>query len=651
MRMPSYDSAEYMPSALFSQVYRPGMKDNGSDAPASTGYQVDDLIVDVGKQCVSRAATDIPLSHLSFELLIALARAAPDLISFDELAGRVWPGLVITPETISQRVKLVREALGDDPQAPRYISTVRGRGYRMVASVRPLANRCRTLDTNPRTAVAVLPFANLTGDATKDYLGDGMAEELISTLIRVNGLKVPARTSTFAYKRRNRDIRRIASDLGVGSILEGSVRAAGDRIRITAHLINARDGLYLWSKTYDEQFTDIFKLQDKLATEITTALQPNLLAFAQAVVAQGPPTHDVEAYNLYLQGASLLQRPNVPNTAKAIEYLQQTLARDPKFARASAMIAQAQLILDFLTNSTGHQAAAERAARQALAVDPNLSTAHMALTISAAMRLQFLEMEEHRRAAVSLAPNDGAIRASTSPMIGAGGHVKQALQEAEKAYALAPANPVVVAYLAFQYAWSGHAPEAAKYANAALDLGYPKDIWPLTVANELMAMRAGRYADAANIASKGLDTSDPDQALTAEVVRLVYAALADPGQRNTALTARARLYPTPSTATAAGAAGTDVGFRIKSSYYYALMGANDVAYELFNEGLDGWTPGEALTSAASVGHLLVFSPELRAFRQDPRFQALETRLGLMKYWQQYGPPDSCDLKGGKLTCH
>jgi TolB-like protein len=624
---------------------------SAATARAATGYQVDDLIVNVGQQRVIRAGTDLPLSHLSFELLVALARAAPDLVSFDELAERVWPGLVITPETISQRVRLVREALGDDPHAPRYIGGVRGRGYRMVASVRPLTNLRRSLETNPRTAVAVLPFANLTGDATKDYLGDGLAEELISTLIRIQGLKVPARTSTFAYKGRNTDIRQIARDLGVGSILEGSVRAAGKRIRVTAHLIDARDGLHLWSGTYEEEFTDIFKLHDTLATEITTALQPNLLAVAEAVVAQGPPTQDVEAYNLYLQGASLLQRPNAQNAVKAIEYFQQALARDPKFARASAMIAQAQLILDFQTNSTEHHAAAERAARQALALDPNLATAHMALAISAAVRLQFLEMEEHRRATVSLAPSDGDIRARSSVMIAAGGHVRQALEEAEKAYVLAPADPVVVVYLAFQHACSGHAFEAVKYANAAVDLGFPKDSWPLTTTSELIALRAGRYADAADIATQGLDTRNPDQARTAEVVRLVYAALADPGRRNTALAARARLYPTSGAAAAAGAAHPDVGLGITSSYYYALMGANEVAYGLLNECLDRWAPGEPLTSKASVSHLLVFSPELRAFRQDPRFQVLETRLGLVEYWQRFGPPDDCDLKDGKLTCH
>jgi len=108
------------------------------------GFQIDDLIIDLGQQRVTREGAQIPLPHLSFELLLALARAAPNLVTFDQLTERVWPGLVITPETISQRVKLVRTALGDDPQAPRYIGGVRGRGYRMVATVRPLTERRRT---------------------------------------------------------------------------------------------------------------------------------------------------------------------------------------------------------------------------------------------------------------------------------------------------------------------------------------------------------------------------------------------------------------------------------------------------------------------------------------------------------------------------
>src|SRR5260370_30590463 len=254
-------------------------------------------------------------------------------------------------------------------------------------------------------------------------------------------------------------------------------------------------GLDLWSDTDDEEFTDIFKLQDKLATEITIALQPNLLAAAEVAVTEGPPTRDVEAYTLYLQGVSLTGRRSVQNADKAIEYFQQALARDQKFARASAMISLAQITLGNLDRPAEHIAAAERAAREALALDPNLAIGYIARAAVNSVPGHYLEMEVHRRAAVSLAPNDAFIRAVSAILLPSKGHLKQGLEETEKAYALAPANPMVVAYLALQHAQAGHDLEAAKYADAAVDLGYPKDAWGLPVPYELIPLRAKRSPD------------------------------------------------------------------------------------------------------------------------------------------------------------
>src|SRR5882762_3165101 len=146
------------------------MENNPSAAtsPAATGYQVDDLIIDLGQQRVTRAGDDIPLPQLSFELLVTLARAAPDLVTFDQLTERVWTGLVITPETISQRVKLVRDALGDDSHAPRYIAGVRGRGYRMVAAVSSLSV---ATTAEPTTLQAGLPARSARGAALPTLAG------------------------------------------------------------------------------------------------------------------------------------------------------------------------------------------------------------------------------------------------------------------------------------------------------------------------------------------------------------------------------------------------------------------------------------------------------------------------------------------------
>src|SRR6266478_3799976 len=156
----------------------PGMENNTSAAtsPASTGYQVDDLIIDLGQQRVTRAGNDIPLPHLSLELLVTLARAAPDLVSFDQLTERVWPGLVITPETISQRVKLVRDALGDDSHAPRYIAGVRGRGYRMVAPVSALSAATTAESTTIQTGP---PAESARGAALPTFTGYRISPWLI----------------------------------------------------------------------------------------------------------------------------------------------------------------------------------------------------------------------------------------------------------------------------------------------------------------------------------------------------------------------------------------------------------------------------------------------------------------------------------------
>ena len=152
----------------------------------------------------------------------------------------------------------------------------------------------------PRASLAVVPFANLTGEASKEYFSDGMAEELINSLSHISGLKVPARTSSFAYKGRNVDIRRISQDLGVATILEGSVQSAGNRIRVTAELVDGRSGYHLWSSSYDRRFTDIFKLQDDLTAAIVQALRATLGATLASPATRPPPTTDVLAYQLWM---------------------------------------------------------------------------------------------------------------------------------------------------------------------------------------------------------------------------------------------------------------------------------------------------------------------------------------------------------------
>jgi TolB-like protein/DNA-binding winged helix-turn-helix (wHTH) protein/Tfp pilus assembly protein PilF len=639
----------------------------------------------------------LPLASRAFETLLYFVEHPGQLLDKPTLMKAIWPSAVVEENNLNQCITALRRVLGESRDDHRFIVTVPGRGYRFVAEVRrvppesspngPPAIRPRpvvlsmpvrwgavalvlvlvsgawwwiarkgTDGASPkraapaaavaqgRTSVAVLPFVNLTGDATKDYLGDGMAEELINTLTRVPGLKVPARTSSFSYKGRNTDIRQIARDLGVGTIVEGSVRSAGSEIRITAQLIDGADGTHLWSQTYDREFSGLFKLQDELATTIEQALQLKLSSGAPVVVTQTRPTQDVEAYQLTLQGFSVLERPNSDVqkvTSNAMDLFQRALARDPNYALAYAGMATVHLVSTSMGKSwrEGH-VAAEQAARRALALDPNSAQAEAILAQLSLERDDWAAMEAHYRRATALDPNDGWIKAQYSWLLAAMGHQREALQEVSEAYTMAPANPWVVFIVAFDYSIAGLDTEALKYASLAAQLNVPSA--PLAPIRAWAAVRAGQYAEYAKYLKDYSGAGEEDLARASELTQLVYSAVTDPAKRQAALAARARLYPRGVTFDTAPAAT----FCAESASAYAVLGAIDMAYDLQNQCVDQTPAGLSKSNAG----ITPWGPEMRAFRQDKRFQPLLTRIGAMPYFEKYGPPDDCDLKDGTLTC-
>jgi TolB-like protein len=302
-------------------------------------YSVGDLTIDTGRQLVGRGASTIALPKLSYDLLLALVQAAPDLLSADELMRRVWPGIIVSPETVSQRVKMLRDALDDDPRAPRYIQGLRGRGYQILPAVAEAGDGS---GVRPATAVspnsvAVLPFVDMSEKQDQEYFADGLAEELINRLTKIGDLRVTARTSSFYFKGKSEDVPTIARRLMVAHVLEGSVRKSADRLRVTAQLIQADNGYHLWSETYDRQFDDVFQVQDDIAAAVVRSLRVQLL---DRSAVQSAPTADSEAYALFLQ-AELLGRSRASrDSLRAHGYLQQALRLDPGFARAWSALAE-----------------------------------------------------------------------------------------------------------------------------------------------------------------------------------------------------------------------------------------------------------------------------------------------------------------------
>ena len=228
----------------------------------------------------------VAIGRKALDLLSVLAEAAGDLVTKDELMALVWPNVTIEENAVQVHIAALRKALGEDAD---HLQTVRSLGYRLVRAD-PVPAPLRAVTA--LGAVAILPFVNLTGNPKLDYLGEGIAEELINLLSHVHGLHVPSRTSSFAYKGHDGDVRQIAQELGVGAIVEGCVRKSADTIRITAQLVDAETGFYRWSENYDRRNTNLLALEDELAGIIADIVKDFLVEQpSMPVMLAGKPHH------------------------------------------------------------------------------------------------------------------------------------------------------------------------------------------------------------------------------------------------------------------------------------------------------------------------------------------------------------------------
>ncbi|MDO8539222.1 MAG: TIR domain-containing protein [Opitutaceae bacterium] len=274
------------------------------------------------------------------------------------------PGALPTPDFVAQVKRLLKP-----PRQPA-AGSVHPLPPPAVASPAPA--------TSPKS-IAVLPFANMSADAENEYFSDGMTEEIINALVQVPGLQVAARTSVFAFKGKADDLRMIAARLNVRTVLEGSVRKAGNRIRITAQLINAVDGYHLWSERFDRDLDDIFTVQDEIARTIVEKLKVQLVGDGRQPLVK-PPTDDLEAYQLYLQGRYFWSQRG-GGLRKGLQCFEAALARDPNYALAHAGVADTYTLLGFYGYGRPNDVMpkARAAAQRALVIDPDLAEAHCAL--------------------------------------------------------------------------------------------------------------------------------------------------------------------------------------------------------------------------------------------------------------------------------
>src|SRR5215469_2760337 len=255
-----------------------------------------------------RGRSPVRLGSRALDILCVLASAGGAVVSKDVLIARVWRGVVVEENNLHFHISSLRKMLDADGKGESWIVTVPGRGYRLLCAPAPLAaDNAAAEPSTPvpeQPSLAVLPFLNLSGDPEQAYFADGMVEEIITALSRIRWLFVIARNSTFTYKGKAVDVKQVGRDLGVRYVLEGSVRKGGNRVRITAQLIDADTGAHLWADRFDGSLEDIFKLQDKVATSVAGIIEPTLQS-AETERAANRPTTDLTAYDLYLRAHAL----------------------------------------------------------------------------------------------------------------------------------------------------------------------------------------------------------------------------------------------------------------------------------------------------------------------------------------------------------
>ncbi len=426
--------------------------------PRGTIYRFDRFTLDpVRGALLAAGGTEVALRPKAFTLLRQMVENAGRLINKDEIMATVWPDVIVTDDSVTQLVKEIRRALGDEEQ--RLLRTVPRRGFLFAAEVSHLDDQATLVVNAERTALplpdhpslVVLPFQNMSGDPEQEYFADGMVEDITTVLSRVRWLFVIARNSAFTYKGKAVDVRQVGRELGVRYVLEGSVRRAGGRVRITGQLVEAQTGAHLWADRFDGELADVFDLQDRITEAVARAVLPSLRG-AEMERAERKPTGNLDAYDLYLRALPNHYAMTREGNFEAVRLVQAALALEPRYATAAALCATVlgyRYLHGWCDDAVADCAEAVTFARRAIAyapADPEvLAMAASGLgTIADAVD----EAAALAERAVSLNPNSAFVLHHCGWLYQFAGRHREAIDMMERARRADPLDPMAYSALA-----------------------------------------------------------------------------------------------------------------------------------------------------------------------------------------------------------
>jgi TolB-like protein/tetratricopeptide (TPR) repeat protein len=421
-----------------------------------------DHTLDIARRELRRGEEPIAVEPQVFDLLAYLVQSRDRVVSKDDLIATVWGGRIVSDATLSSRIYAARKALGDSGEEQKLIRTVARKGLRFVAAVstQPLDQEPApaaeppadarterpTLPLPDRPAIAVLPFVNMSGDPEQEYFSDGISEDIIAALSKLRWFFVIARNSSYIYKGPVL-IRQVARELGVRYVVEGSVRKAAGRVRITAQLNDAATGNQIWSERYDRDLADVFAVQDEITAAVVASIEPQLYA-AENVRARRKAPGSLDAWELVMRALSHYWRVTREDSATAHDLLEQAVAIDPHYGQALGLLAASHAFSAYMgwTDMAASFARAEEAAIAAVRADSDDPWAQHALGCVHGLARRLDDALAQFELAVSLNPNFAVAHGYRGVVLALCGRYEEALAAADHALRLSPRDPFSAIY-------------------------------------------------------------------------------------------------------------------------------------------------------------------------------------------------------------
>jgi TolB-like protein len=426
----------------------------------------DNHILDTNRRELHRGSLPVSVEPQVFDLLVDLLKNRDRVVSKDDLVASVWGGRIVSDATLASRINAARKAVGDNGDAQRLIRTVARKGFRFVGVVRvraaadeagqllpaPTGAQEHVRAAQPRSdqpAIAVLPFVNMSGDQAQEYFSDGISEDVITALSKARWFLVIARNSSFVYKGKALPMKRIADELGVDYLVEGSVRRSGDCVRITARLSDVATSSQLWGERYDRSLADVFAVQDEITEAIVAAIEPQVYA-AENFHAQRRALHSLRAWDLVMRALSRFWRVTREDNVAAQSLLEQAIALEPDYAHALAVLAVSRSFGAHMGWEDPATVAPiiERAAQAAVRGDGDDPWANLAVAAATLFAKRFDDALAAVELALRLNPSFAMAHGYHGLVLADLGRSQEGSAAARRALRLSPHDPLAAVYYA-----------------------------------------------------------------------------------------------------------------------------------------------------------------------------------------------------------